>query len=203
MAFKVTDIINESFSGARPSLFMAHINFPKEVPSASGAGAASRFLIKASTLPSSTLGIIELPFMGRKIKIAGDRTFEDWETTIVNDDKMYLRSAVEAWSDSINGFQSNATQYTQMQYRSTADITQISQQGNPIRTYKFYNIWPSTVAAIDVGWETTDTVSEFSVTWSYDYFTAKNGTDGIQEGLEVLAKEVGTSVRDFIAQVAF
>jgi hypothetical protein len=203
MAFKVTDVIQETLSGARPSLFMAHINFPTGIGSgAAGAGLASRFLIKATSLPSSTLGIIELPFMGRKIKIAGDRTFEDWETTLINDEKMLVRSAIEKWSDGINGMQSNSTIFSKsMEYRSTADVTQLSLQGTPIRTYTFHNVWPSAVAAIEVGWETTDTISEFSVTWTYDYFVAKNGTDGIQEGLETLGKEVGASLRTLAAQV--
>ena len=206
MAFKVTDVIQETLSGARPSLFMAHITFPTGIGSgAGGAGAASRFLIKATSLPSATLGIIELPFMGRKIKIAGDRTFEDWETTIVNDERMYLRSAVEKWSDAINGMQSNRTKFLTnnlSEYRTTADVTQISMKGEPIRTYTFHNVWPSTVAAIEVGWETTDTISEFSVTWTYDYFLAKNGIDGIKEGLDTLGTEVGDSLQDLIAQVA-
>ena len=205
MAFKVTDVIQESLNGARPSLFMANINFPVKISGGSGAGTASRFLIKATSLPSSTLGIIELPFMGRKIKIAGDRTFEDWETTLINDEKMQLRSAIEKWSDAINGMQSNKTQFTNLNgadgYRSTADVTQLSLQGTPIRTYTFHNIWPSAIAAIEVGWETTDTISEFSVTWTYDYFLAKNGPDGIQEGLETLGKEVGASLRALTAQI--
>ena len=202
MAFKVTDVIQESLNGARPSLFMANIQFPSRIAGGSTAGEASRFLIKATSLPSATLGIIELPFMGRKIKIAGDRTFEDWETTLINDEKMLVRSAIEKWSDGINGMQSNSTIFSKsMEYRSTADVTQLSLQGTPIRTYTFHNIWPSTVAAIEVGWETTDTISEFSVTWTYDYFVAKNGTDGIQEGLETLGKEVGASLRTLAAQV--
>ena len=113
MAFKVTDFINEAQDGARPSLFLAQINFPVSVPGGIEARDRSRFLIKSTSIPASTLGMIELRFMGRKIKLAGDRTFEDWSTTIINDEKFSVRSAIEAWSDSINGLQSNTPTFSQ------------------------------------------------------------------------------------------
>ena len=203
MAFKVTNLINESMQGTKPSLFMASIQFPPGVSGGENASSTSRFLIKATSLPASTLGMIEMPFMGRKIKIAGDRTFEDWETTIINDERMLMRSAIEKWSDGINGLQSNSTIFRDLsEYRRTARVTQLSVHGTPIRTYEFHNIWPQTIAALEVAWETVDTMSEFSVTWTYDYFTAANGTDGIQEGLQSLANELGTSIRDLIETLA-
>ena len=197
MAFKVTDIINESMDGARASLFMAEIKFPDAVAGGKHAGNISRFLIKSAALPASTLGIIELPFMGRKIKIAGDRTFEDWETTIINDEQMNVRSAIENWSDSINGLQSNKPSFVNsMAYRSTATITQLSTRGNAIRTYKFHEIWPSSIAAIDVAWETTDTIEEFSCTWTYDFFTAANGADGAD--MPTLGGSLGETLRQVV-----
>ena len=153
----------------------------------------SRFLIKSAALPASTLGIIELPFMGRKIKLAGDRTFEDWSTTIINDEKFSVRAAIEAWSDSINGLQSNTPTFSQsIGYRTTGQVVQYSARGNPIRTYTFHNIWPSSVAGLDLGWETTDTIEEFECTWTYDYYTVKPGDDGIQ--IEA-GSEIGLSIR--------
>ena len=197
MAFKVTDIINESMDGARASLFMAEIKFPDAVAGGKHAGNISRFLIKSASLPASTLGIIELPFMGRKIKIAGDRTFEDWETTIINDEQMDVRTAIEGWSDAINGFQSNKPSFANsMDYRTSATITQLSTRGIPIRTYKFHNVWPSAIAAIDVAWETVDTIEEFSCTWTYDFFTAANGGDGVN--MPMLGKDIGETLRQVV-----
>ena len=197
MAFKVTDIINESMDGARASLFMAEIKFPDAVAGGKHAGNISRFLIKSAALPASTLGIIELPFMGRKIKIAGDRTFEDWETTIINDEQMDVRTAIEGWSDAINGFQSNKPSFANsMDYRTSATITQLSTRGIPIRTYKFHEVWPSAIAAIDVAWETTDTIEEFSCTWTYDFFTASNGADGVNA--PVLGGDIGETLRQVV-----
>ena len=197
MAFKVTDFINEAQDGARPSLFLAQVNFPVSVDGGTEARDKSRFLIKATAIPGSTLGIIELPFMGRKIKLAGDRTFEDWETTIINDEQMDVRTAIEGWSDAINGFQSNKPSFANsMDYRTSATITQLSTRGNAIRTYKFHEIWPSSIAAIDVAWETTDTIEEFSCTWTYDFFTASNGADGVNA--PVLGGDIGETLRQVV-----
>ena len=193
MAFKVTDFINEAQDGARPSLFLAQVNFPVTVPGGTEARDKSRFLIKATAIPGSTLGIIELPFMGRKIKLAGDRTFEDWSTTIINDEKFSVRAAIEAWSDSINGLQSNTPTFSQsIGYRTTGQVVQYSARGNQIRTYTFHNIWPSALAAIELAWETESTIEEFECTWTYDYYTVKPGDDGIQ--IEA-GSEIGLSIR--------
>ena len=193
MAFKVTDFINEAQDGARPSLFLAQINFPVSVPGGIEARDRSRFLLKSTSIPASTLGMIELPYMGRKIKLAGDRTFEDWSTTIINDEKFSVRAAIEAWSDSINGLQSNTPSFNQsIGYRTTGLVTQYSARGNPIRTYTFHNIWPSALAAIELAWETESTIEEFECTWTYDYYTVKPGDDGIQ--IEA-GSDIGLSIR--------
>ena len=207
MAFKVTDVINESMQGTKPSLFMASIDFPALISGGEKAKERSRFLIKATSLPASTLGMIEMPFMGRKIKIAGDRSFEDWETTIINDEKMLMRSAIEKWSDGINGMQSNRSIFTDLNgtngYRTSARVTQLATNGDGIRTYEFHNIWPSSIAALEVAWETVDTMSEFAVTWTYDFYTAKNGTAGTVEGiLQSLAADIGVSIRELVESLA-
>ena len=199
MAFKVTDFINEAQDGARPTLFAANIAFPALVAGGVRAAQKIRFLIKATQLPASNLGMIELPFMGRKIKIAGDRTFEDWSTTIINDEKFEVRAAIEAWSNSINGLQTNAPSYPSSGalgggYRSAGSVTQYSARGNPIRTYTFQNMWPSVIAGIDVGWESTDAIEEYEVTWTYDYFTVKPGGDGVQVSIDA-DSGIGLSLR--------
>ena len=192
MAFKVTDFINQAQDGARPSLFLAQVNFPSDIVGGSDAGEKSRFLIKSTSIPSSTLGIIELPFMGRKIKIAGDRTFEDWSTTVINDEKFTVRAAIEKWSDGINGLQSNAPTFSKsIGYRTSSIVTQFSARGNPIRTYTFHNVWPSTVASMELGWETTDAIEEFEVTWTYDYYTVTQGSDGVKIDIGV---DIGKSI---------
>ena len=191
MAFTVTDFIKEAQDGARPTLFAAYINWPQGVP-ALGANVRAPFLIKATSVPAMTLGKIEVPFMGRKINIAGDRTFADWTTTVINDEEYLVRARVEAWNNAINGVRSNAPAFDQpLAYRATANVIQFNQRGVPVRTYKFENIWPMEVATIDLSWESNDTIEEFEVTWAYDYFTAAGPTGEI-------GTDLGKRIQDFL-----
>lgn len=191
MAFSVTDFIQASGDGARPTLFAVTINWPDGV-SAAGANVTAPLLIKSTTIPQMNLGQIEVPFMGRTVKVAGDRTFDDWETTIINDQGYLVRSRLEAWNNAINGMRSNAQSLPPLGYRSTANVIQFDRSGIPIRTYNMVNIWPQTIDSIDLDWESTDTIEEFSVTWAYDYFTASGPTGSIGQDLgERIANALG------------
>lgn len=182
MAFSVTDFITASGDGARPTLFAVQLNWPDGVP-ANGANVTAPLLIKSTSVPQMSLGQIEVPFMGRTVKVAGDRTFDDWETTIINDQAYFVRANLEAWNNAINGMRSNVQSVAPLAYRSSAKVIQFDRSGVPIREYQMVNIWPQTIASIDLDWETTDTIEEFSVTWSYDYFTATGPTGSIGESL--------------------
>lgn len=194
MAFTVTDFIREAQNGARPTLFAAYIQWPQGIDGGNLAAAKAPLLIKSTSVPGLTLGKIEVPFMGRKINIAGDRTFEDWSTTVINDEEYLVRTKIEQWHDSINGVRSNSpgTAFTQpLSYRTSARVVQFNQRGLPVRTYKFENLWPMTVDSIELSWESTDTIEEFNVTWSYDYFTAIGPAGDV-------GSELGTKIRDIL-----
>jgi len=194
MAFTVTDFIKEAQSGARPNLFLAQVRWPEGVSSPL-AQARIPFLIKATNIPAMTLGTINVPFMGRIIKVAGDRTFEEWSTTVINDEQFLVRSRLEAWQDAINGLRSNRPNFdAPLAYRTDAKVTQFNHRGIPIRTYEFENIWPQTISSIDLSWETPDTLEEFTVTWSYDYFT----TSGAVDAIDNLGQDIGQRIRDVL-----
>ena len=129
------------------------------------------FLCKAASLPASTIGMIEVPYFGRKIKVAGDRTFADWTTTIINLENFTIRDALMNWMNQINGHEENKR--TSELYTATAIVKQYNKDGEDVRTYKLFNCWPAEVAAIDVDWNNTDTIEEFTVTWHYDYWTTE------------------------------
>lgn len=172
MAFSVTDFISKAQDGARPTLFVATINWPAGVANF-GAAERAPFLIKATSIPEMTLGVIEVPFMGRTIKVAGDRTFSEWNTTVINDDQFIVRKGIENWNNAINGLKSNAPNFgAPLGYRTSAQVIQFNSRGVPIGTYNFENLWPQTVGSIDLSWESTDTIEEFEVTWAYDYFSS-------------------------------
>jgi hypothetical protein len=163
---------NLTGGGARANQFEVTMNFPAlAIP-----GQASRkftYLCKASSLPGSTIGAVEVPYRGRILKIAGDRTFDDWETTIFNDTDFVIRNAVERWVDSIDRVLIQETNVTNpLLYQMTADVKQLDRNGSTLKTYNFVGIWPSVVSAIELGYDTNDAIEEFSVTWKYNYFTA-------------------------------
>ncbi len=155
--------------GARPNLFKVDFS---GTPIAPGA-LKLQFTCRAASLPASTLGNIDVPYMGRKIKVAGDRTYADWTITILNDEKFTVKSLLEAWSHDINHFELNtrsARLYNLSQYKRDASIMHLDKKGDIIATYKFVGMYPTEVGAIDVAMDTNDTIEEYTVTFSYDYW---------------------------------
>ena len=178
MAFNGNDITSQlALGGARNALFEIRITNPAnpvgdiKVP----------FMAKAGQLPPATLGVIEVPYFGRKLKIAGDRTYPEWTVTLINDEDLLIRNALEEWSNMINSFEGNKSKSSSaspLLYKSTAEIIQYSKDGTPIRTYKLHGVWPSEVASIDMAWESSDTIQEFPVILQYDYWEVSGGITG-------------------------
>lgn len=182
MSFSVTEFAAAGLpqGGARPSLFSVIVDTPNGIPNI---GARISFTCSAANLPASTLGLIEVPYFGRRIKLAGNRTFENWSVTIMNDEDFQVRNALEQWSNAINRHQANlrATNLaTPAQYRTTGTVTQYSKTGVPIRTYEFVNLFPATISTIDLNWETADAIETYTVDWAYDYWrVVAPGTTGV------------------------
>jgi len=188
--------------GARPNLFEASIPaFPSGITGAStlwndATRKDFRFLCKAAQLPASTVAEIPVPFRGRILKVAGDRTFEPWTVTIINDEDFNLRSAFEGWMNTINDL-SHATGVTNpSSYMATAYIAQLG-RGNArnstshprdnknqqvLRSYKFTGIFPTEVGAIDLSYDSTDTIEEFTVTFQVQDFRIGLAEDGRTDG---------------------
>lgn len=166
--------------GARPSLFEVQLDFPGAVAGASDAFAKSRFMVRASSLPGSTVGQLGGVFyQGREIKMAGDRTFDNWSTTIINDEDFKIRRSIEDWMQQINAHEGNFRSLAN--YKNTnATVRQLSKTGNIIREYTFVNIWPTDLAAIELDWGNQNAIEEFTCTWAYDYWVvgANGGSAG-------------------------
>lgn len=182
MAFNVNEIRSQlTLGGARGSLFQVTFSNP-----ANGvADIKVPFLVRAAQLPASDLGTIEVPYFGRKVKLAGDRTFGDWTVTVINDEDFLIRNAMEEWSSRINSNQTNLRSFgsaAPLLYKSTAEVTQFSKTGVPIRSYKFNGIYPSSISAIDLNWGDTDSIEEFQVTFQYDWWAVSGGTTGLGGG---------------------
>jgi len=164
--------------GARPSLFQVSITNPVDA----AADLKVPFMAKASSIPSSTTGMISVPYFGRKIKLAGDRNFDEpWTITVINDEDFLVRNAMESWMNAINTHEGNLIEFgtaSPAEYKSQAQVFQYSKDGGVLREYTFDGLFPTEISNIDLNWETTDTVSEFTVTFQYDYWRVSGGRTG-------------------------
>ena len=147
--------------------------FPEQLGEV-GAAQEAEFLCKAASIPSMTIGTIIVPFAGRQIKLAGDRTFDDWSMTIVNDEDFLIRNAFERWNNAINGMAANVTSGDTRTYMKDARVDQLAKDGSVLRTYVFRDIFPTIVAAIPLSYDQGDTIEEFEVTLAYQYFEVEN-----------------------------
>jgi T4-like virus tail tube protein gp19 len=178
MAFNINDIRAQlTLGGARPSLFQVIISNPVNPI----ADLKLPFLCRAASMPASILGTIEVPYFGRKLKIAGDRKFDAWTVTIINDEDFLVRNALETWNNSINLYQQNITALgtsAPSVYKSQATVTQFGKDGTILRTYQFNGIFPDQISNIDLSWNSTDEIEEFQVSFQYDTFEVLNSITG-------------------------
>lgn len=153
--------------GARPNLFKATVNFPGY---AGGDVELTSFLCKAAQLPASVMNVIEVPFRGRQLKIAGDRTFETWTVTILNDTDFNVRNAMERWMNGVNSHAANTGLTNPVDYQADLIVEQLDRDESVLKTYNFRGCFPTNVSAIDVNYETVDTVEEFTVEFQVQYW---------------------------------
>jgi hypothetical protein len=153
--------------GARPNLFKATVNFPGY---AGGDVELTSFLCKTAQLPASVMNVIEVPFRGRQLKIAGDRTFETWTVTVLNDTDFNVRNAMERWMNGINAHQANTGLTNPVDYQADLIVEQLDRDESVLKKYNFRGCFPVNVSAIDVSYETVDTVEEFTVEFQVQYW---------------------------------
>ena len=153
--------------GARANLFKATVNFPAI---AGGNVELTSFLIKGAQLPASTIGAINVPFRGRQVLIAGDRTFEPWTINIINDTDFSIRNAFERWMNAINQHRNNTGLTNPVDYQADMQVAQLDKAGNEVKVYNFRGTFPTAVSAIDVSYESSDAIEEFTVELQVQYW---------------------------------
>ena len=178
--------------GIKPNMFSVDISFPGD-----GTGEAANFsnrdkdltniLCKSAALPGSNLGVIEVPFRGRTVKIAGDRTFDTWTATFFNDKDFKIRALFERWANEINLHEANTSGRFKPSngsdgYMADLYVTQLekdgSESGSSLRTYKLHHCFPTNISAIDLAYDSNDQIEEFTVEWQYSFFTAEANSGG-------------------------
>ena len=161
--------------GTRPNLFEVEIAFPNETQIDNDTKEKSRFLIKAAALPASNITPIDVNFRGRILKIAGDRTFDTWTVTVLNDVDFSIRSAFEKWMNLINKMEDNTGEQDPAIYQPDAYVHQLDRDGSTLRTYKFHDVFPTNISAVDLSYETVDSVEEFTVEFQVQWWEAIKG----------------------------
>jgi len=122
------------------------------------------------------VGNINVPFRGRQIKIAGDRTFEDWSVTVLNDTNFKLRNAFERWQNGINNMTDGEGLTNPVDYQVDAFVDQLDRNGNTLKSYTLRGLFPVNIAAIPLNYETNDAIEDFDVTFQYQYFETNTTT---------------------------
>ena len=173
MAFNVNQFRSQmTGDGARPNLFEVSMPFP----GFSAPGDAQQkmtFMCKTAQLPGSTVNVVPVQYFGRELKFAGNRTFQDWTITVINDEDFIVRNAFERWMNGINshaGNIRNAAALSPSGYTVDGDVTQFAKNGDTLKKYKFLGLFPTDVSPIDVDWGSNDTIEEFTVTLSYQWW---------------------------------
>ena len=159
--------------GARANLFRIILNFPAY---ADGNVEKASFLCNAGRIPGAQVGIVEVPFRGRTLKLPGDRTFEDWTVSIYNDAEFDVHSAFVRWQDGMSGFSTNTGFTNPESMFVDIKVQQLDRKENVIKEFLIEDAWPSLVAAIDLTYEQTEQIEQFQVTFEYLQWTTIDTT---------------------------
>jgi len=180
-----------SGGGARPNLFECEITFPTNLNLGFGGNVledVTRFLIKSAQLPASTINVIDIPFRGRNLKIAGDRTFDPWTITVINDTDFKIRNAFEKWMNYMNKHEDNAGELNPENYQRNMKVYQLGKAAitsgidftsaesiKVLKAYEFYGTFPTSISAIDLSYDQADTIEEFTVDLQVQWWDALDG----------------------------
>lgn len=164
----INDFKSNFQGGARPSLFRVTQIFPEGV--GGDAGRKMEYLCKGAQLPSDNVNPIDVYYMGRQVKVAGDRTFEDLTLTVINDIDFSIRSAYERWMALLNTHEGNLGVVNPNNYWGDLFVSQLSRDGSVLKTYKFVSAFPTSISSIDLAFDATDQVEEFTITMAYQYW---------------------------------
>ena len=145
--------------GARPALFKVEFQYPSGITTPP---TKAEFLVKSTTIPASTIGAYDVYYHGKAIKVAGDRSFDTWDTTIINDEDFGIRNTLENWMNSISNHKLNTrdkgvfntSEGAEAKYKKDLKVTQFSKSGKKLRTYSFIGAWPSALSTINLDWAT-------------------------------------------------
>jgi len=187
---------NLAGGGVRPNLFEVALNFPNgsgqslsfmsndstpaaatQTLSTTGVSDKVPFMVKAAALPASNITPVEVPFRGRVLKVAGERTFDSWTVTVLNDADFKIRTVMEQWMNGISRLTNGSGEVNPTDYTADAVVTQLDRNGGELRKYDFIGLFPTNISEIALSMDTTDTIEEFTVEFQVLYWKIAAGSD--------------------------
>lgn len=160
------------YGGARPSLFNVFMSVPGGIGIDNVSVDKFRFVCRATEMPASDVGAIDIPYFGRRVKVAGDRNFSSWSVAVMNDEDFAVRSMFETWSNALNRMVSNVrdANLSSEEYKTDLEIVQYGKDGTTLRSYQLIGAFPTNVGSIGLSWDQQNAIEEFSVNFEYDYW---------------------------------
>lgn len=167
--------------GARPNLFECELTFPT-LTSGSSAQTLYTFMARAAQIPGDSINVVPQFFQGRELKLAGNRTFQEWTVTVINDENFVIRDAFERWMSGINSHVGNLRASGMLSgdagYQQDGFVTQLGKTGNQLKRYKFVGLFPVDITPIELDWGANDTIEEYAVTFAYQWWEWAGGQNG-------------------------
>jgi hypothetical protein len=161
--------------GARPNQFRVELTFPTYVTLGVIAGQRAQFLCRAASLPASTIETISIPYRGRPVNFAGERSFQPWTVSIYNDTTFNIRNALEQWQSGIQQYNTTNGRVNPTDYQVDLSVHQLDRNGASIKTYKFTDSFPTNIGAITLDYEQQNAIEQFDVEFVYNFFTSNEG----------------------------
>lgn len=180
----VTQFLEKVKSGVKPNLFRVDLEYPSSLSASNQDLELTTFLCKSAALPASNMGVIEVPFRGRVLKVSGDRTFDTWTVTIINDVDFRIRSLMEKWMRGMNAHVDNTAELfspdsTNQGYHRDLVVHQLGRSGvdqssNYVRSIKLFGCFPTNISQIDLAYDSNDQIEEYTVEFQVQYWQAGN-----------------------------
>jgi hypothetical protein len=161
--------------GARANQFKVTLPFPGYA-AVGGETSDMAFLCTATSTPASNVAEVAVPFRGRSLYVAGDRTFDTWTTTVLNDTDFKIYRAVERWLNGINNMSDNEGIANPSDYQVDAFVDHLDRNGSTLKSWTFRGLFPTALPGIALNYGTNDAVETFDVTWRYQYFETDTTT---------------------------
>lgn len=182
---KITDFKSKlTGGGTRSNLFEVVLSFPGIAPADANVLDKSRFMVKSAALPASQVNFLPVPFRGRVLNVAGDRSFESWTITVINDTDFSIRSAFENWMNKINRVSDNTGVTNPSLYTSDAFVYQLDRDGSTLRAYHFYDLFPTAISSIPLSYD-SDNIQEFTVEMQVLWWEAVKGSSNSAGGEDI------------------